>query len=80
MAKAQARRLSNILPNRKSVVTLPRQVMRVGRNDPCPCGSGKKYKNCHAGEGEAFLEKLARKREKERLREEGRPWYVRLFR
>ncbi len=28
-----------------------RQVQRfgekVGRNDPCPCGSGKKYKNCH---------------------------------
>jgi preprotein translocase subunit SecA len=21
----------------------------VGRNDPCPCGSGKKYKNCHGG-------------------------------
>ncbi|MBP7170451.1 MAG: preprotein translocase subunit SecA [Bacteroidales bacterium] len=21
--------------------------VRVGRNDPCPCGSGKKYKNCH---------------------------------
>jgi preprotein translocase subunit SecA len=20
---------------------------RVGRNDPCPCGSGKKFKNCH---------------------------------
>ncbi|WP_395703432.1 SEC-C metal-binding domain-containing protein, partial [Aquabacterium sp.] len=20
---------------------------RVGRNDPCPCGSGKKYKACH---------------------------------
>ena len=20
---------------------------RAGRNDPCPCGSGKKYKNCH---------------------------------
>ncbi|MEK7331440.1 MAG: SEC-C metal-binding domain-containing protein, partial [Candidatus Eisenbacteria bacterium] len=20
---------------------------RVGRNDPCPCGSGKKYKKCH---------------------------------
>jgi preprotein translocase subunit SecA len=20
---------------------------RVGRNDPCPCGSGKKYKQCH---------------------------------
>ncbi|MBP7484582.1 MAG: preprotein translocase subunit SecA [Aquabacterium sp.] len=23
------------------------QVPRVGRNDPCPCGSGEKYKNCH---------------------------------
>jgi preprotein translocase subunit SecA len=23
------------------------QVARVGRNDPCPCGSGQKYKNCH---------------------------------
>jgi preprotein translocase subunit SecA len=22
-------------------------VPRVGRNDPCPCGSGKKYKQCH---------------------------------
>ncbi len=22
-------------------------VMKVGRNDPCPCGSGKKYKRCH---------------------------------
>ena len=22
---------------------------KVGRNDPCPCGSGKKYKNCHLG-------------------------------
>ncbi|MBX9705297.1 MAG: SEC-C domain-containing protein, partial [Gammaproteobacteria bacterium] len=20
---------------------------KVGRNDPCPCGSGKKYKQCH---------------------------------
>ncbi|MGH7682583.1 MAG: SEC-C metal-binding domain-containing protein, partial [Candidatus Eiseniibacteriota bacterium] len=23
------------------------QEARVGRNDPCPCGSGKKYKKCH---------------------------------
>jgi preprotein translocase subunit SecA len=22
-------------------------VPRVGRNEPCPCGSGKKYKHCH---------------------------------
>jgi len=25
----------------------PRTVSKVGRNDPCPCGSGKKYKQCH---------------------------------
>ena len=24
----------------------PRKVKKIGRNDPCPCGSGKKYKNC----------------------------------
>ncbi|WP_282609037.1 YchJ family protein [Pelagibius sp. Alg239-R121] len=24
----------------------PRQVVKVGRNEPCPCGSGKKYKKC----------------------------------
>jgi preprotein translocase subunit SecA len=27
--------------------TLADEVPRVGRNDPCPCGSGKKYKACH---------------------------------
>ena len=29
------------------LATLADQVPRVGRNDPCPCGSGKKYKACH---------------------------------
>ena len=29
------------------VVTVKRTVPKVGRNDPCPCGSGKKYKHCH---------------------------------
>jgi preprotein translocase subunit SecA len=28
-------------------VTVVRSVPKVGRNDPCPCGSGKKYKFCH---------------------------------
>jgi hypothetical protein len=23
-------------------------MVKAGRNDPCPCGSGKKYKKCHA--------------------------------
>jgi SEC-C motif-containing protein len=28
-------------------VTVVRSGPKVGRNDPCPCGSGKKYKHCH---------------------------------
>jgi preprotein translocase subunit SecA len=28
-----------------------RDVAKVGRNDPCPCGSGKKYKKCHGAIG-----------------------------
>ena len=33
---------------REKQVTQPIHVEKtVGRNDPCPCGSGKKYKNCH---------------------------------
>ncbi|MFO8086483.1 MAG: preprotein translocase subunit SecA [Bacteroidales bacterium] len=32
--------------------TQPRKVeKKVGRNDPCPCGSGKKYKHCHGKPG-----------------------------
>ena len=27
-------------------VRTPRTVKKIGRNDPCPCGSGKKYKKC----------------------------------
>src|SRR3989441_1053692 len=29
------------------VKTITRSQPKVGRNDPCPCGSGKKYKKCH---------------------------------
>jgi preprotein translocase subunit SecA len=27
--------------------TVTREGPKVGRNDPCPCGSGKKFKKCH---------------------------------
>jgi hypothetical protein len=30
------------------------QIPRVGRNDPCPCGSGRKYKHCHATKADAM--------------------------
>jgi preprotein translocase subunit SecA len=29
------------------IKTMRREEPKVGRNDPCPCGSGKKYKKCH---------------------------------
>jgi preprotein translocase subunit SecA len=53
----QASQLSNVTythPNEDGSVsqetdpaTVAAEVPRVGRNDPCPCGSGRKYKQCH---------------------------------
>jgi len=35
-------------PNpRPSDAQQPKRTKKIGRNDPCPCGSGKKYKHCH---------------------------------
>ena len=31
---------------RQQLRKLPSKVAKIGRNDPCPCGSGKKYKRC----------------------------------
>ena len=31
----------------QKVETIRRELPKVGRNEPCPCGSGKKYKQCH---------------------------------
>ena len=31
---------------KESIKNTPKRVTKVGRNDPCPCGSGKKYKQC----------------------------------
>lgn len=56
------RRISPKLPTRQVPITGPRQVAQVGRNEPCPCGSGKKFKLCHAKEGEEYLRKLAQER------------------
>ena len=33
--------------NRSSAGPVKRKQVKVGRNDPCPCGSGKKFKHCH---------------------------------
>jgi len=34
-------------PQRQKVETFKREEKKVGRNEPCPCGSGKKFKRCH---------------------------------
>jgi preprotein translocase subunit SecA len=34
-------------PQQPENATVVRSQPKVGRNDPCPCGSGKKYKHCH---------------------------------
>ena len=34
-------------PSAKAVAELEARYQAAGRNDPCPCGSGKKYKKCH---------------------------------
>jgi hypothetical protein len=30
------------------------ELQKVGRNDRCPCGSGRKYKQCHGARAQAF--------------------------
>jgi preprotein translocase subunit SecA len=37
-------------PAKEAPQPAQRATGRVGRNDPCPCGSGKKYKKCHGSE------------------------------
>jgi len=39
---------------RRRTTAAPVRSTKVGRNDPCPCGSGKKYKKCH-GAGDATV-------------------------
>ena len=45
----QAMEQSGQQPQRQMPVHVEK---KVGRNDPCPCGSGKKYKNCHGKDAE----------------------------
>ena len=39
--------LSYSAPSKDALSPIKRREPKVGRNDPCPCGSGKKYKKCH---------------------------------
>ncbi len=48
-AAAPSAQANNAAPPEEvqKVDTIRRETPRVGRNDPCPCGSGKKFKQCH---------------------------------
>jgi len=57
------------------------RLRNTGRNDDCPCGSGKKYKKCHLREDEATesralanaAEEARKKAEKEGVKEDHTP-------
>lgn len=44
--------------------------MKIGRNDPCPCGSGKKYKKCHLNKTIPSFQRIEPTPELTRLRDE----------
>jgi preprotein translocase subunit SecA len=46
-APAPVRQAGPSARSQPETATVVRTVPKVGRNDPCPCGSGKKYKFCH---------------------------------
>ena len=45
-ANAMAREGAGEMPKQHQIIN----DNKIGRNDPCPCGSGKKYKACHGKE------------------------------
>ncbi len=54
MRKSRERDLVYSAPTKEAAPPAARPPSeRVGRNDPCPCGSGKKYKKCHGTEEKA---------------------------
>jgi len=56
-ARPQAARADSGAGAGDKAETVRRERPKVGRNDPCPCGSGKKYKKCHGkDEAEAAAE------------------------
>ena len=55
-ARARRQPLAVTASHGENVISGPaasgkKAVPKVGRNDPCPCGSGKKYKKCHGAKG-----------------------------
>ena len=47
MERVQVAKPTSTSSGKEDLKRKPRTNTKVGRNDPCPCGSGKKYKQCH---------------------------------
>ncbi len=47
MQRVQVAKPTHTSSGKEETKRKPRTSKKVGRNDPCPCGSGKKFKNCH---------------------------------
>mgnify|MGYP003919672081 CR=1 FL=1 len=81
-ATGQTPKLSGALANFLELEAREARKLKVSRNDPCPCGSGKKYKRCcmdkhrgltrRAGEGLSFQEDISFRRQKELCEEKVR--------
>lgn len=51
---------------RKNALHRPSQNQKIGRNDPCPCGSGKKYKHCCLNKPKNTVETIETKQERQK--------------
>jgi preprotein translocase subunit SecA len=51
----RTRLTEEVTTNRDNGATAPTKKRKIGVNDPCPCGSGKKYKHCHGRVGSKAL-------------------------
>ncbi len=47
LTRIQVAKPTSTSSGKEEIKRKPRTSVKVGRNDPCPCGSGKKYKQCH---------------------------------
>ena len=54
---------------KKSKTEFLERLKITGRNDPCPCGSGQKYKKCHLREDEEAEREYQAKLEKDRAKQ-----------
>jgi preprotein translocase subunit SecA len=61
LVAAQQAQVADESPSDSAPKTVRNDVKLPGRNDPCPCGSGKKFKVCHLGREQELIAQLSKK-------------------